>query len=732
MKRTFITLAMIGSLASLLLGLMTSSTTQAVTGSDWRAGRIIDDSIFYDNQSMSLSDIQNFLNNKTPTCDTQGTQSAADVGYPNMNHAQYAASRGWPGPPYVCLKDYYQVPRSDAVVNNFSGSIPAGAISAAQIIKAAADTYGISPKVLLATLQKESPGPLITDNWPLQSQYRNAMGYGCPDTAPCDPAYEGFYNQMTNAARQFKIYQNNPGNFRYKPLQDNSIYFNPNASCGASTVYLENYATAGLYNYTPYQPNQAALNNLYGSGDGCSAYGNRNFWRIYNDWFGSTSGVPYAARYVRQSDYPTIARNSSRTVFVDMKNIGNRFWKDQTTSFPGAPAIKVATANFINRGSPFQDASWPGYNRPTATLSKVYEADGTTLAQDQHTVFPGQIGRYEFVIKTYSNTPETTFQQDSYQLVAEGDPNWDVQGSFFFFNVTINDNLRKASYSSQSSYPSMNSGTSKSIYVEYKNNGSALWKDQTTSFPGAPAIKVATATPVNRSSQFQDTSWSSSSRPTATLSKVYEADGTTLAQDQHTVFPGQIGRYEFVIKVPQTLAAGTYREWFQLVAEGDPNWDVQGSQVFLDITVLPTPGLSYVSQSSYPTIARGNSTQVFFRYKNTGNLSFNSTSPVSHTDSTTTLSFATSSPINRSSQFSSNDWTSQNRPKTAFTSIYKANGSPSSDVIVKPGEDFVYQFTLSVPNSMQAGTYREWFQPIREGNPSYSIGGLSFLDITVQ
>ncbi|MFZ1523014.1 MAG: hypothetical protein WAS94_03260, partial [Candidatus Saccharimonadales bacterium] len=39
---------------------------------------------------------------------------------------------------------------------------------------------------------------------------------------------------------------------------------------------------------TPYRPNQAALNNLYGTGDGCSAYGNRNFWRFYTDWFGST------------------------------------------------------------------------------------------------------------------------------------------------------------------------------------------------------------------------------------------------------------------------------------------------------------------------------------------------------------------------------------------------------------------------------------------------------------
>ncbi len=30
---------------------------------------------------------------------------------------------------------------------------------------------------------------------------------------------------------------------------------------------------------------------MYGTGDGCSAYGNRNFWRYYTDWFGSTKYV---------------------------------------------------------------------------------------------------------------------------------------------------------------------------------------------------------------------------------------------------------------------------------------------------------------------------------------------------------------------------------------------------------------------------------------------------------
>ena len=39
----------------------------------------------------------------------------------------------------------------------------------------------------------------------------------------------------------------------------NYIQYNPDAACGGSWVYIENQATASLYNYTPYQPNQRGL-----------------------------------------------------------------------------------------------------------------------------------------------------------------------------------------------------------------------------------------------------------------------------------------------------------------------------------------------------------------------------------------------------------------------------------------------------------------------------------------
>ena len=85
--------------------------------------------------------------------------------------------------------------------------------------------------------------------------------------------------------RQLKIYK--AGRFGKQP-GINYIGYNPSASCGGTNLNIQNYATAALSNYTPYQPNAASLANVSGSGDSCSTYGNRNFWRYYRTWFGST------------------------------------------------------------------------------------------------------------------------------------------------------------------------------------------------------------------------------------------------------------------------------------------------------------------------------------------------------------------------------------------------------------------------------------------------------------
>ncbi len=255
---------------------------EAVSAGDWNAARIIDDGVYFNSGTMNTGDIQNFFNSKVPTCDTNGTQPSGHSGY--ATRADWGRANG-EAPPYTCLKDYTQdIPSKSA--DAYCGGISSGHKSAANIVYDVARACGINPQALIVLLQKEQS--LVTDDWPWSIQYRSATGYGCPDSSPCDSEYYGFFNQVYNAARQTKRYVQQPQLFNYAINRNSFVQYNPNSGCGGTSFTIQTQATAALYNYTPYQPNQAALNNLYGSGDSCSAYGNRNFWRLFNDWFGST------------------------------------------------------------------------------------------------------------------------------------------------------------------------------------------------------------------------------------------------------------------------------------------------------------------------------------------------------------------------------------------------------------------------------------------------------------
>ncbi|WP_439688717.1 hypothetical protein ACRQ4C_11355 [Curtobacterium sp. SP.BCp] len=265
-------LAMVAALAVAVTGLTfgtvlaeqtTTESASAATASAFDPGNIISDANFYNGSAMSASGVQSFLNSVAPNCRQQS-------GAPK------------------CLKDFTQnVPAIKAVAGRCA-AIAGGTKSGATIIAQVGAACGISQKALLVLLQKEQG--IVATSAPTNWMYQHATGFACPDTAPCDPAYRGFAQQVYAAALQFKRYQASPTYWAYQAGRNNSILLNPNAACGRKTVYIKNQATAGLYIYTPYTPNTAAMNNLYGSGDACSAYGNRNFWRMYTDWFGSPTG----------------------------------------------------------------------------------------------------------------------------------------------------------------------------------------------------------------------------------------------------------------------------------------------------------------------------------------------------------------------------------------------------------------------------------------------------------
>ena len=266
-------------------------TAQAADLSQFDAGNIISDSIFFSGDALSESQVQAFLNQKVPNCTiNNGDPShAAGAGYGSTNIAD------------VCLKDYWQRTPSMAAQSGacaaYSGA--SGGESAASIIAKVGQACNVSQKVLLVLLEKEQS--LITDSWPTVRQINQATGFACYDNGqPCVQDYAGFFYQVWSAARQFQRYSSAP--FTWYPVgQTSNVAYQANRpDCGTKAVFISNRATAALYYYTPYTPNAAALAAGYGTGDSCSAYGNRNFYQLYVDWFGSSKGFSVASTFYDQ------------------------------------------------------------------------------------------------------------------------------------------------------------------------------------------------------------------------------------------------------------------------------------------------------------------------------------------------------------------------------------------------------------------------------------------------
>jgi len=207
-------------------------------------------------------------------------------------------------------------------------------------------------------------------------------------------------------------------------LGNNYIRWNPNSACGGSTVNIRNLSTVALYDYTPYQPNQAALNAGYGMGNNCSSYGNRNFYLYFVDWFGSTrSNLTWHWTYVSQSIYndasytskvsayePSVAPNG--TIYAELKalNSGNMTWDSST---------HLGTDSPQDRTSQFYDGSWLSTIRPTG----LQEAS----------VAPGMVGTFRFEL----HAPATTgTYREHFNLVQENISWFNSRDLYFSVNVT--------------------------------------------------------------------------------------------------------------------------------------------------------------------------------------------------------------------------------------------------------------------------------------------------------
>jgi hypothetical protein len=509
---------------AIFVGVVGVINAQPVAADGFDAGRIMDDGVFTDASSMNANDIQQFLNSKVPVCDTYGTQISEFGGgtRAQWGQANYGQST------FTCLKDYSENGRSSA-----------------QIIYDTAQTYGINPKVLLVLLQKEES--LVTDTWPLNIQYRSATGYGCPDTSVCDSQYYGLTNQITWSAKMFRAIINDSPTW-YTPyiLGNNYIQYNPDASCGGSTVNIVNRATQALYNYTPYQPNAATIAAGWGTAP-CGAYGNRNFYLYYTSWFGSTTEAPsYGYSIVSQDIYSdanyqteisnpvTTEPNSDFYVKLVIKNTGNQVWQNDT--------LRIGGDNPKDRSSIFGNSDWVNAGRPAAMIEPSVAGGGTaTFKFRMHA--PAYLGYYPEsfgVLIEGSRWLDGTFTLPV--TVASANPYYMPQ-IISFEAYADSARTRKLNPLSIANY----TGSKVYMKVIVKNRGNQTLPANTT--------QVATANPLDHPSIFSDGSWLVPSQSRA--AKAQEGD----------IPPQGTGTFLFTLTSPSTPVAKT-TEQFGLVIDG--------------------------------------------------------------------------------------------------------------------------------------------------------------------
>jgi hypothetical protein len=279
MKKFMVSKHVLGLLAVAVFILCAQTIFSQKASAAYEAGRILDDGVLLDARSMNPGQVQSFLASR-------GGQIAGKSFVMNCDAAGQQA------------KQMYQ-----------SIGAPCGhTTSAANIIYYSAQVYGISPKVIMATMQKEQS--LITATNPTDRQYSQAMGYACPTSGNCSDS-SNFFWQIDNGTWVLR--------YHFERARGNMNWWNPSSTwtCGTeknlykpnlypgqnvrfydtngthyTTVYIQNSATSSFYCYTPHAYNNPQ--GLYGRSSygitGLYYSGSYNFVTFFEAWFGSTRG----------------------------------------------------------------------------------------------------------------------------------------------------------------------------------------------------------------------------------------------------------------------------------------------------------------------------------------------------------------------------------------------------------------------------------------------------------
>jgi hypothetical protein len=565
-------------------------------------------------------------------------------------------------------------------------------LRASALINNASKQFGISPKVLMTTMQKEQS--LLTRSCAqlesaqgLQYALNGALGYNMPDTLGVGTCLYTFKRQLFGANCSGSDYWGSPRSFRNNwdlgrgqggttfpqsfVVQERSWIPGVNV-----TINPQTKATGLLYRYTPYVYN-----------------GNYNFWNLYHNVFFPPAA--YASEYVWQSQTSVqVDQGNYVDVAMSIKNKGFTTWN--TT---GTTSVKLATNDPLNRASQFS-ATWPANNR--VAPCNVERGD-SAQSVDPLYVKPGQIVVFCIRFSALNNAAQGLVRE-SFTPIIEGSPNT-IEIGGIGVDVTVGPAYNSA-WVGQSSTIVVNSTQFATGWIKYRNTSSATWRKS-----GATPVRLATARTDNHASNFATDAWVSASRPgiqgsNSSFTLVEAGSNPSVSQDE--VKPGQIATFPFEIKAHAWIGVGSFNEYFRLAQDGSGGIGVFGpDDVYFIYTSVPY--WQSELQSEIPQYLTGSSDYFTptIKVRNIG------TSTWSNTGQNPVI-LSTARPFNRGSIFIADSWAS---PSKVFSFISTEAGSDPSITAgqVKPGQIGVFTFPMKAHAWIGLGSYSEYFTLSQEG-----------------
>ncbi|NTU69699.1 hypothetical protein HGB13_02655 [bacterium] len=350
--------------------------------------------------------------------------------------------------------------------------------------------------------------------------------------------------------------------------------------------------------------------------------------------------------------YPTseyVLQGTEKSITLSFKNTGTATWLKANTN--------LGTSSPYDRISALATNTWLNGSRPAALT--------------QNTVAPGETGTFTFNIRTTVNG----VYNESFSPVVEGEA-W--LPSIATINITVAPptyNYQFVSQAASKNLVGVTMGEEIQLTLSLKNIGNINWTNT-----GANPMLLGTSNPRDRASAFYSPVWLNAGRPTKLK--------------QTTVAPGEIGTFEWTIKVPRVN--GEYREFYTPVVEGK-QW-LQDAGFNFYIYANSTANYQFISQSASKNLnglIPGEEVTLGLVVKNTGTLTWTKSGQ-------TTVNLGTSNPNDRVSPFYNASWINNARPTTF------------NEVEVRPGENATFEWVVTAPNSPNA-SYREHYNVVMEG-----------------